>query len=131
MQLFIIGPEGKKELAKVKANAESNPFSAEATRARVMGGWQRPDDLPLFTCYLPVDYKVVYTIEAALSAANWNEAHGMCRHLSMSIGRREKTPHPAVCQEVMNELGFVNTLDSGKCYVWIEKEAIINIMEII
>lgn len=128
MQLFIIGDEAKQELALLKSNAESNPFNADAMRARLTNTYV-PGDKPLFTCFIPIDYKVVYTIDTALNGNN--ETVGTCRHLSMSILSREQIPHPIVCQEVMNELGFVKRLDSGKLIVSIQQEYIIDIIEMI
>ena len=130
MQAFIIGAEQKKELALLKERAEANPFSAAAMRQRVEKTWKPGDDV-LYTCWLPVDYKVVFTIETALEAADLSKSHGMYRHLSVSIKGRKKTPHPAVCQEIMNELGFANTLDSGMCQVWSEGPGVVNIIEFI
>jgi len=130
MQAFIIGEETKRELAQLRQNAESNPFSAAAMRERIKGTW-RPGHDVLYTCFIPIDYKVVFTIESALDVENLEKAHGMYRHLSVSIKGRKKVPHPAVCQELMNELGFVNKIDSGKCQVWSEKEGVINIVEFI
>ncbi len=130
MHPFIIGAEQKQELALLRQSAESNPFSGAAMKQRIKGTWA-PGKEVLYTCYIPIDYKVVFTIETALEAGNLDRSHGMCRHLSVSIEGQKKTPHPAVCQELMNELGFVNTLDSGKCRVWSEREGVINIIEFI
>jgi hypothetical protein len=130
MNAFIIGAEQKEELALLKQRAESHPFSAAAMKQRVKGTWQPGDDA-LYTIYIPIDYKVVFTIETALEAANLEVSHGMYRHLSVSIGSRKNKPHPAVCQEIMNELGFVEKLDSGKCQVWSEGPGIVNIIEFI
>lgn len=130
MQPFIIGEEQKQELALLKVSAESNPFSAEAMRKRINRTWE-PGDLPLYTCFIPIDYKVVFTIETALDANNLNKSYGMYRHLSVSIKGRKKVPGPHACQLIMNELGFVNTLESGKCRVWSEKEGVMNIVEFI
>jgi len=130
MQAFIIGEETKRELAQLKQTAESNPFSAAAMRERIKGTWRSGDDV-LYTCFVPIDYKVVFTIETALEAGDLEKAHGMYRHLSVSIKGRKKVPHPAVCQELMNELGFVHKIDSGICQVWSEKEGVINIVEFI
>lgn len=130
MNAFLVGAEQKMELALLKQIAESNPFSPSAMKQRIEGTWQ-PGNEVLYTCYIPIDYKVVFTIEAVLEAGNLDQAHGMCRHLSVSIAGRKKTPHPAVCQQLMSELGFVHTLDSGKCKVWSEGQGIINIIEFI
>jgi hypothetical protein len=130
MNAFIIGAEQKKELALLKEIAEANPFSAAAMKERIKGTWQPGDDV-LYTVYIPIDYKVVFTIETALERDNLEISHGMYRHLSVSIGSRKKTPHPAVVQEIMNELGFVHRLDSGQCQAWSEGQGIINVIEFI
>lgn len=130
MRPFIIGEEQKQELALLRQVAESNPFSAAAMKQRIKGTWEPGDDVR-YTCYIPVDYKVVFTIETALERSNLEISHGMYRHLSVSIGDSKKPPHPLVCQELMSELGFVNTLDSGKCKVWSEREGVMNIIEFI
>jgi hypothetical protein len=131
MQLFVMGPEAKEELALLKQTAEANPFSAAMMKQRIQGTWT-PGDHVKYTCYIPIDYKVVFTIETALEATNLDNAHGMYRQLSVSIeGRKDKTPHSIVVQEIMNELGFVNTLDSGKCQVWSERKGVMNIIEFI
>lgn len=130
MQPFVIGEEQKQELALLKQSAEANQFSAEAMRKRIKGTWEPGNEI-LYTCYIPVDYKVVFTIEAGLQASNLENTGRMYRHLSVSIGDETKTPHPYVCQEIMDLLGFVNTLQSGKCLVGSERKGVINIIEFI
>lgn len=130
MNVFILSPEAKTELALLKETAEANPFSADMMKRRINGTWA-PGDGVKYTCYIPIDYKVVYTIETALERDNLEKTHGMYRQLSMSNTRTGKTPHPLVVQEIMNELGFAKALDSGENKVWSEREGVINIIEFI
>jgi hypothetical protein len=130
MQALIIGAAEKKELALLKERAEHNPFSAKAMRERIGGAWQ-PVNETLYTVIIPIEYKVVLTIEAALDARNPEISHGMLRHLSVSVAGEKKTPHPLAVQELMNELGFVKTLESVECVTWFERKGVINVIELI
>lgn len=43
---------------------------------------------------------------------------GVCRHMSMSILRDRRVPHPAAVWMVATELGFIGSIED--CQVWME-----------
>lgn len=63
------------------------------------------------TVCLPTNYFVTFSIEHGHPV-------GTCRHMSMSVGSKERVPRPEAIWMVAEELGFVDCLES--CKVWIE-----------
>lgn len=43
---------------------------------------------------------------------------GACRHMSMSVAREDRVPHPAAVWLIAAELGFLGSIDD--CAVWVE-----------
>lgn len=67
-----------------------------------------------FTTHLDHGFQVTLTHEGQPSPA------GMCRHLSISIDRPGKLPHPAAIAMIMEEIGFAAPLDDPHTRIWLE-----------
>lgn len=98
MGIFIIDDKIIESLKTLKEHAEANPFSMEMLEETITGERPIPGDTKEFTRFIPMGFKVVYTIE--------NQDAGMIRHLSMSVDTPGKMPHPHEVIEVMKFLGF-------------------------
>lgn len=61
---------------------------------------------------IPADFLVTFSIETG-------HPIGTCRHMSMSVGRKGRVPHPAAVWMVAEELGFAGEL--AACTTWPEE----------
>lgn len=116
MRPLVIGNNEKERLKQVKEYAETHPFSVDDIldmMNRELGGAGTD---PNHQCIIPFDYQVIFTVE--------NQPHGTVRHLSMSVPGRGRFPNPHACQMVMDELGFLNKIDGGKCEVKVIEDKI-------
>jgi hypothetical protein len=66
------------------------------------------------TMEIPVGYLVTFSVETGHPC-------GTCRHMSMSVHREGRVPHPAALWEVAKEFGFWGALQ--KCAIWEEELA--------
>jgi hypothetical protein len=70
------------------------------------------DMMATLTLELPVDYRVTYTHEQQPHA-------GLCHHISISVNRPKKMPHPEAVGMILSEFGM-RPLDDTPNGVWIE-----------
>jgi len=95
--VLVIGPEEKEKLKKLKETAEANVLSFQT----LMSGTPIGDN-PNHAIYIPADFRVVYSVEEQPNPL------GRCRHLSVSVSREGRVPHPASLKMIAEELGFRN-----------------------
>jgi hypothetical protein len=121
MSVLLIGTEEKESLKKLRENAERNEFSLDdlldiMNKAEVPAG-----DRKGFSCILPVDVRVVFSIET--------HPGGKARHMSVSM-KSGKLPMPELVGMILPELGYTTKME--ECHVSIEEEEkAINVMEMI
>lgn len=121
--VLVMGDEEKQKLEDLKAYAEEHPLTMDDL-LDIMHGAPAPGDRPEYTCLIPFDYKVVFTIEP-------NARQVPIRHLSISVKAKGRLPLPEACQMIMVHLGFQNRIDSGRCKVEYERDIAISIAELV
>ena len=114
MSALSIGNEERAQIAALVKKAQEHPVTLEMLKRQM-------EKSPSLTCHttrysefhikLPVGFSVVLTIE--------HQPMGVCRHLSVSISRPGKLPHPAAVSMVMEEFGFQRQLSD--CHFWSEE----------
>lgn len=111
MSLLILDDNADAKIKALVEHAEKNIFTVEEI-AKIMDGSAPPaGDREGFSIFLPVHYKAVYTIEE-------HKAKMVVRHLSLSVNKEGRLPHPAVVEELLQKFGFVGPLK--KCVVYME-----------
>lgn len=121
MRILIINEAVKEALYTLKKHAEENPFNLD-DMLDIMNKAEKPaGDREGFSCCIPVDFRVVFTIET--------HPQGLSRHLSVSVPTEGRSPHPEAVKLIMKELGFVCKLEDCTCYL--EDEKVINVVELI
>lgn len=119
---LIIGADEKQTLKKLKQFAEDHPMTMDDL-LDILNGGPAPGDREGYTCFIPFGFRVVFTIEP-------NRQGNKIRRVSVSIASKRGLPSFEAVEMIMEELGFINKINSGKCKVFIEEEAI-NIAELI
>ncbi len=102
MRPLILDIDVKQRLADLASYADRNHHTIDDLLDIRAGRQLPPGDQDEFICFIPVGYKVVFTIE---------EQQKLIRHLSMSIDRPGLLPNIEAVKEVMKLLGFVGELD--------------------
>jgi hypothetical protein len=103
---LIIGASQKSALARLRAQAVAEPIDMPPvvksleTEAGRAAHWQRMNAL---TIPIPLDFEVTFSIE--------HHPGGTMRHMSMSSGRRGRTPTPEAVWMICEELGFVGSIE--------------------
>lgn len=116
MRVLVIGENEQAELQRIRQYAEANPYDLEAMVDRGRGKRMTPGELSVYRCYIPVGFKVVFTIED--HPQHTGKTLRM-RHLSVSVTGFNKLPSPEAVQMIMDELGFIRPI--VECHVDIEK----------
>lgn len=128
---LIIGDIERGNLQKLKEYAEANPISMEDLKSTVVGAKPPIGDDARHAVYLPVGYRVVYSVEQQMP--------GIMRHFSISVPEKGKFPNMHVVNELIGILGFKEKVDPKQplsnerpreFFVWIEHQQAINILEI-
>jgi hypothetical protein len=109
--MLIIDEATRQRIAEVVQYAEAHTFSLDdlldvhnqEPDAQVAG------DMEDFVCYIPLDYRVVYSIE---------DQPIRVRHLSISVSTPGRLPSVAAVAEIMRWFGFVSQLSD--CMVQLE-----------
>ncbi len=105
-----------KEIERLKLNAEWNPIYSEEVINDINEGKEVfiPGDSDGCTMFSN-DYKIVYTHE--------QQKQCICRHLSISSTKHNRTPLPEVVNFVCKEFGFINEVpyEFPEGAVWFEK----------
>jgi hypothetical protein len=113
---LLIGDDVRAELAKLRTSAADKPVDMPALieQLKTKDGRRRHKDAMTRQTVIipgPWPFYVTYSIETGHPC-------GTCRHMSMSIGRKDRVPHPVGVWMVAEELGFSGGL--GACVVWPE-----------
>ena len=116
MRPLVIGENEKEALSKLKQNAESNIFSFDDLLDMKNEVTEIVGDRPDFFCYIPVGYRVVYSIEEH----PLKEGGGFLkiRHASISVDKPKSLPSPEACELIIKELGYENGMEN--CQLSIE-----------
>jgi hypothetical protein len=110
MRPLLIDDSVKEAAAKVVQFAEQHVLSVDDLLDTVNGELPSVGDQEGYTCHIPVGYRAVFSIE--------NQGTFHVRHLSVSVDRAGKLPHPDAVQEIMGLFGFTNKLRN--CMVKVE-----------
>jgi hypothetical protein len=111
--LLVIGTEQREALALLRGRASENPVDIVALLQNIRtpeGKKRHKAQMNTQSLFLPTDFLVTFSIETGHGA-------GTCRHMSMSVGRPDRVPHPAAVWMVAEELGFVGGLDQCMHYI--------------
>lgn len=113
-----------KAIAALKEYAENNVVTTIDMQLTVSGKKKPVGDNPEHVLVLPVDYRIVFSIEA--------QPAGMVRHISISILGVDAFPNMIAAQLIAKEFGFRYELGSPDTKVWSEELIwAINIAEVI
>lgn len=107
---LIIDGGVREALRAIVARAAADPVPLEVVRGLAAGALFPEDVSRGKTLDIPAGFHVVYTHE--------HQAHGVLRHLSVSIDLPGRVPHPAAVQMIMEEVGFI--LPLAECWAWEE-----------
>ncbi len=116
MRVLVIGQEEKTSLTKLREFAEKNILNFDDLLDIKNGAEPVVGDRPGHSCIIPVDFRVVFSVE--LHPNKDGSGFTKLRLMSMSVPTEGKLPNPEACKMVMSELGFQSELED--CYVKIE-----------
>ena len=123
MSALVITDQLRREIQTVKTYAEQHIVDLASLQQK--GELKEGDPCPIagddekHILIVPLDYKVVYSIEDQGTGMNGKKGLGLCRHLSMSVNKRNRLPNPISVDMMIEEFGFTNPL--YKCIVWSEQ----------
>lgn len=111
MAVLVIEPAVKDLVAEVVQYAEANHIGVNDMK-RIMAGELPPagDDIHR-ACIIPRGYRCVFTIE--------QQPMGWCKHLSISVNRDDKYPHPLAVDAILSEFGMPKM---AECLTYVEQE---------
>lgn len=111
---LVIGPEEKAKLAKLVEQAAAAPVHMPDVVKSIetpAGKNEHMARMTAQTIALPLAFMVTFSIETGHPC-------GTCRHMSMSVNRENRLPHPEGIWMVAQELGFTGALKD--CSYWLE-----------
>jgi len=95
------------------------PISQLIENGELKHGMPNPvGDNKKHSIFIPVNFKVVYSIEDQGEGRNEKQGLGICRHLSMSVGQLGRIPNPVGVDMVLEEFGFDHPI--YECIFWTE-----------
>lgn len=100
IQAFVVDSTIMEKIEAVKKYAIENPFTLEQIKA-IAGGDESIEiagDNKNLVLLIPVDYKVVYSIE--------EQPAGNCRHISISMLEKGRWPNAHVVDEILELYEF-------------------------
>ena len=112
---LLIGPAEKAALQALRELAARNPIDMPALLRRITTGAGKQAHMRQMsaqTVSLPTDFAVTFSIQIGHPV-------GPCRHMSMSVNRPNRAPHPVGIWMVAQELGFVGAIEL--CALWPEE----------
>jgi len=125
MSILFMGPEERESLRTLKEYAEANPISLDDLLDQMNGERKPVGSMQEYTRHIPVNYKVVFSIEEQPKAD--------IRHCSVSCNGN--TPSIEAMEWILKELGYRYDFQSGQSKVYTEDLGnggkAINVMEII
>lgn len=113
VRVFEVQKTTREDIAKVIAYAKEHKYDQHKMK-RVMAGDIKPAGLdPGFIVHIHDGYRMVYSLEQ-------QPVVGWCHHLSISVEKTKKYPHPVVTMEIMKLFGMEG--DFKKCLsIWQEE----------
>lgn len=113
MPALLIGAEERQKIAELRAFAAANVQDAkhvmDTTREPAAEAAHR-DMMDMHSIELPVGYHVTYSHE--------RQPPGLCVHISISVDRPNKMPHPAAVETILEAFGMQPI--KGSPGIWIE-----------
>ena len=110
MRALVIGPEQEALIAALRSKARANVVPFEAMKLRAAGNVRNIAEINSdYTMGIPFGFSVTLTHEEHRPGI-------VCRHLSVSVDRAGKGPHPLAVQEIMSKFGFANPLGELVCW---------------
>jgi len=111
MTVLILGdPRVTAIIKRLKDNAHANPIKLEELRRLIDEGKAVGEVYPESCAQLPGGFRVCYTIE--------EHPEGWCKHISLSVAREGRWPHPAAAALLIAEFGMSAEL----CAIYNEEE---------
>lgn len=98
MTPFLLDQAGIAELQRIREYGKQHPYREGTLRAIMEGRAQVAGDNDKRSCVLPVNFKIVYSLE--------EHPCGWCHHISISGGAPGKVPSIPMVEMVMKEIGF-------------------------
>jgi hypothetical protein len=115
MTVLIVGEAERAVLRRLRDEAAKHsvhiPTLAEALKT-AQGNRRHRAQMTAQTVPIPATFTVTFSIETGHGA-------GTCRHMSMSVMKASRLPHPEALWVVAKELGFAGGLEA--CVVWPEE----------
>ena len=111
MRALVIGQTERARIAELRTLAAANPIdplTAQAAAEKDMAAFR--DFMGNMAVELPVGYHVAYSHE--------RQPIGVCHHISISVDRAGKVPHPAAVEMILGEFGMA-PMGQSVC-LWIE-----------
>lgn len=108
---LIIGLEEIQKLKALKEYALAHPRSMDDMLDAMNNPALSPGCIPEFQCLLPIEVKVVFSIDEI--------PEGKIRHLSVGVGKKDALPTPAAVSGIMKILGFERPIN--ECNIRVEK----------
>lgn len=129
---LIIDNNIRNQIKEVIKHSYNNivPIRAMAENGKLKEGDANPiGDNDLHVVYIPVGFKVVFSVE---DQGDGDNCLGLVRHLSMSISAHERVPHFTAVDTAIQEFGFDNPI--YQCVLWGENfgdgtQTAINVLE--
>jgi hypothetical protein len=108
---LLIGPEERAKIAELWAFAEANPLEPLRVIELAADNMDKVRDVfDMYSIELPVGFHVTYSQE--------HQPCGLCHHLSVSIDRTDKMPHPESVEMILREFEMQPIAESIN--LWIE-----------
>ncbi len=107
MQVLVLDDNFKNELRSLREYAEKNPYSMDDLLDVMNKSKPIPGDIPEFQRIIPIDIRVVFTIE--------NQVRCDLRHCSISVKKKGVFPNLHIVQEIITVLGFTTPLN--ECHI--------------
>lgn len=101
----------EREIKQIIEFAEQNIVSNSALYAAAVGDIKPVASDTRRVCSVPRGFRVIYSVE--------DQAIGLCRHLTVSLGDSKSLPSKAVINDLMSIFGFEGEMDD--CYIWVEE----------
>ena len=109
---LVITEKEKVDIQKLIDYAENNIITIEMLHLMVNGTVQPSGDNPNHVIYIPMGYRVVYTIE--------QQPMGLSRHISISVDNPGFYPNAIAIDAIIKEFGYKGT--HKDCHVYTERE---------
>lgn len=104
---LLMTPEIEEAIKAVAVHAEAHPMTSEQ-----MENGPAPGDDPAYVVDIPFGFRAVFTVDEQPDGRRY-------RHLSLSVARLNRCPHPAAIEMLMPHFGMKRKL--AECHVYLEQ----------